>query len=372
MTSAQIDEPLMTALYDSAVYGGNWHPALVRLRALLHSAETALVTEEGAEGACTGGGWLSPQLRQSYAAHYAGFDPKNPLFARKGPGFLFNDVDHFDEAFVARDVFYQEFSRPQGSRHTLDLFLDRIGDENFYLAAMRTRSQGPYDAKAEALLRQAGHHFLQAAKLIRKMEFSQLLAASARAALDSMRFGVVVLDANERVAMANHAAEEATAPGEPLQLRQQRFVARSARVAPDVDALIRGAMPPCGTAGALRAHRPDGSAWSVWVAPLPANTSISAQGGPGALILIGKSQADAALRREDLSALYGLTCAEAELALRLARGLSLAEAAGERGVKLSTARSQLLAILQKTGARGQAELVRMLTLLPGAALRPGA
>jgi DNA-binding CsgD family transcriptional regulator len=66
--------------------------------------------------------------------------------------------------------------------------------------------------------------------------------------------------------------------------------------------------------------------------------------------------------------LYGLTAAEAELALLLADGLALAQAAEARSVKISTARSQLLSVLRKTGARGQSDLMRILAALPGALL----
>jgi DNA-binding CsgD family transcriptional regulator len=86
------------------------------------------------------------------------------------------------------------------------------------------------------------------------------------------------------------------------------------------------------------------------------------------LVLIGSTHVEAGLRREELAALYSLTIAEAGLALALVNGATLAEAAAHRGVKISTARSQLLSILQKTGARGQAELVRLLALLPGTSL----
>lgn len=61
-----------------------------------------------------------------------------------------------------------------------------------------------------------------------------------------------------------------------------------------------------------------------------------------------------------LRADFGLTRAEARLALALAAGRSLAEAAELFGRKLSTIRSQLQQIFAKTGASRQAELVVLL------------
>jgi DNA-binding CsgD family transcriptional regulator len=61
-----------------------------------------------------------------------------------------------------------------------------------------------------------------------------------------------------------------------------------------------------------------------------------------------------------LRAEFGLTKAEARLALRLAAGSSLASAAQAFNVKLTTIRSQLQQIFAKTGASRQSELVAML------------
>jgi DNA-binding CsgD family transcriptional regulator len=61
-----------------------------------------------------------------------------------------------------------------------------------------------------------------------------------------------------------------------------------------------------------------------------------------------------------LRAEFGLTKAEARLALRLADGASLAGAAEAFDVKLTTIRSQLQQVFAKTGTSRQAELVALL------------
>jgi DNA-binding CsgD family transcriptional regulator len=61
-----------------------------------------------------------------------------------------------------------------------------------------------------------------------------------------------------------------------------------------------------------------------------------------------------------LRAEFGLTKAEARLALRLAEGASVASAAQDFAVKLTTIRSQLQQVFAKTGTSRQAELVALL------------
>ncbi len=64
-------------------------------------------------------------------------------------------------------------------------------------------------------------------------------------------------------------------------------------------------------------------------------------------------------RHEQLAELFGLSPREARLALAISRGMSLAEAAEEFGLKVQTARTYSKSIYAKTGARGLPDLVRI-------------
>jgi DNA-binding CsgD family transcriptional regulator len=64
-----------------------------------------------------------------------------------------------------------------------------------------------------------------------------------------------------------------------------------------------------------------------------------------------------------LRALYGLTPAEAKVAAGLAEGRTSAEIAARHSVSIGTLRNQLKAVFFKTGARRQAELVRLVLAL---------
>jgi DNA-binding CsgD family transcriptional regulator len=68
--------------------------------------------------------------------------------------------------------------------------------------------------------------------------------------------------------------------------------------------------------------------------------------------------------------LFGLTPAEASIALGIARGWHLAEIAADRGVKIGTVRAYSKTVFGKTGTRGQAELAALLTRLAFLARRP--
>jgi DNA-binding CsgD family transcriptional regulator len=61
--------------------------------------------------------------------------------------------------------------------------------------------------------------------------------------------------------------------------------------------------------------------------------------------------------------IFGLTPAEARVAADIAAGRKLAEIAAKRQVKISTVQTHSKAVFSKTGTRGQAELVALLTRL---------
>jgi DNA-binding CsgD family transcriptional regulator len=67
--------------------------------------------------------------------------------------------------------------------------------------------------------------------------------------------------------------------------------------------------------------------------------------------------------REILTQAFGLTPAEADTAIGIASGKTLAQIAAERGVKIGTVRAHSKIVFSKTHTRGQAELTGILTRL---------
>ena len=97
----------------------------------------------------------------------------------------------------------------------------------------------------------------------------------------------------------------------------------------------------------------------ILLTPVKADPSSPAQAAAMVLFIHGdnRSLAD---RHEQLAELFGLLPSEARFALALSRGLSIAEAAESLGVTIQTARSYSKTVYAKTGARGQADLIRFI------------
>jgi DNA-binding CsgD family transcriptional regulator len=102
----------------------------------------------------------------------------------------------------------------------------------------------------------------------------------------------------------------------------------------------------------------------IRIAPFPREHS---PGGSrfAAIALIGDPERAQRLPFETMRSVYGLTPAEAKLALLLLEGKSISEAAHENEVTKDTVRSQVKSIFLKTGTRRQGELIGLLSSIPG-------
>ena len=113
-------------------------------------------------------------------------------------------------------------------------------------------------------------------------------------------------------------------------------------------------------ARALRVSRPSGLPdFGLVIRPVPAPGWSDGQSSPSIAVFVSDPVAEENASQQMLGELFELTPAEANLALKLARGMSLAEVSEEQGISPHTARAQLKSIFAKTGVTRQAELVRL-------------
>ena len=179
-----------------------------------------------------------------------------------------------------------------------------------------------------------------------------------RRALNRLTLGVLVCDEDQNLMWANAAALSILAQEDGLELQ-------NGRVAPVTCEDARRWRLALEEGGTLPIHRAPGRA--------PLSAQILSDGRLGTTIFLSDPERPGGCSACDLEALYGLTPAEARAARCLADGESVAETAELLGVTTETIRGHLKKVFQKTGVRGQPQLVRMLVSGPGATrtdLRP--
>jgi DNA-binding CsgD family transcriptional regulator len=112
--------------------------------------------------------------------------------------------------------------------------------------------------------------------------------------------------------------------------------------------------------GAVTETEPDLVPVSIEIAP---EESTIDPGETVALVTIAQPSRASTVDPLLLGSMFDLTPAEARLALSLSAGRTSGEVARELGTAISTVRSQLKAVLAKTGTHRQVELVRLLSEL---------
>lgn len=184
----------------------------------------------------------------------------------------------------------------------------------------------------------------------------------AKAALDRMPFAAFALDGAFHVVFQNRMAGQVLAGAGVLRI-DGGGVLRAATVA-ETATLHQAIVATAGDGESRVIGLSDGDE-RRYSALLEAPAE---RGGEGAAVLLFLRDIDPCRvpAPEVLGHLFGLNPSEARLACALASGLDVREAAEAQGITLSTARTYLKRLFQKTGANRQAELVRLLVnAVPG-------
>lgn len=182
---------------------------------------------------------------------------------------------------------------------------------------------------------------------------------------DALVLGVMLLDAHGEVSFANRSAAELLGISAGASRTGPSGAAERKRRTAALQALMR---QESGTSDAALSypHPVDGRPLHIVSTPLRrSGTSDLPAARFSSALFFGDPSFGAAGARHTLADLYDLTPAEERLALRLAAGETLAEAASQLGVRLSTARGVLRSVFAKTGTHRQASLVRLLLTLVG-------
>lgn len=285
-------------------------------------------------------------------------------------GVVYRDRDA-SGAGARRDVQpWEGWARPQDAHDGMSCRLAEKGDAFWFFDVRRDGDRDEFDDGDASLLRRLYPVLRRVAELRRHIGRVTIQRDAARSALDRLALGIVILDGEMRITYANEGADEILAePDGAIGLRQGRLVARTPADQRKLRQLVEDALrcahdPLANHQASMILHGEGGhhalSACIMPAAPPPPPPRSTDQVMIALRRLETASDIVACVRQ-----LFDLTDAEAKFASALASGSSLTEAAEAQGVRISTARTHLARIFQKTNTRQQSQLV---SLLRGAVL----
>lgn len=356
---------LLDDIYAAAVEPSLWAATLARFADALGGSGVWLSRLNVADG--KGSGLISridPAMPQVYLDHFAAINPF--ANARDPASYLRNwtaDVRLQDD-WLPRDEllkteFYNDFLRPQDIHSSLLVQLTVEGEETVVINVNRTHAAGGFGPKHVAFARKLRPHFARAFITSKKLAGVDVRHQETLQLLDAVNDAVFVVDSGGRIDHVNAAAHQVDERRLGLRVSCGRLEATDAVVAQRLNQMLGSAAAPAGTprtGGTLSLGR-TGALLSV----MPIGTRISDVfgGDPRAIVVLSAAKT-AGLKFDRLKARYGLTNAEARVALAIVSGSSPRETAEAFGVSFHTVRNQLQRLYSKTETRRQSELALLL------------
>jgi DNA-binding CsgD family transcriptional regulator len=286
-------------------------------------------------------------------------------------GTVYRDTELVGEELLRSSRVWREWMAPQDMYGGIASRLAATDTSYWFFDVQRGQRQEPFSADDTALLARLSPLLRKVVELQREVGHLKWQRDEARGALDALAMAIVIVDRDLQVSYANDGADEILSdPDGAVGLRQGRLFARQPadhrKLKRLVDEALRSLADPLAEQRCSMIIQGTGEgsgALSACVMPTaPARGNSAA--GPKVMIALRPLDMPTDLVASSRQ-LFNLTESEARFASALASGLSLMQAAAAQGVRISTARTHLARIFQKTETRQQSQLV---SLLRGAVL----
>jgi DNA-binding CsgD family transcriptional regulator len=276
-------------------------------------------------------------------------------------------------AELGRTEFFQEFLTPQGVGGMLNTVLLM---EDRRQTIMTVHADREIDEDQLALYRLLAPHLQRAAELNVQLARAEISRVGSEAVVDRLNQGILFVDAGARLIFANRMAEIMLSAGIGMQqsdgVLQGALASETAALHAAIGACTEALAAPTAQ-NLVSLSRGDGRRpLSVRVAPAPAGAVPPWLSGrrPTAILCVTDPELDLAPASEELRSRFGLTRAQAALAVEILGGDGIQAAADRLSITRATARTHLAQIFAKTGTQRQSELVRLL-LSSGLSWRAG-
>lgn len=367
--SIQIAEfsQLVHKIYTGAVPPNTWDSFVTSLAELLQSKAAVLLVQPPSAshpGLINMYNADSDRARRQYAQHIA-LDPFSNLPEAK----VVTLHEYLAPAEVENSDFLRQFLAPADLIFALAVDLRREGRYVARLRLARSRAVGDFSPEEKSLVAQLLPHLRASLNIYTELDRTRLERSHYASAMDRLEVATIVLDDSGRVLHTSPLAETLLDERDGIFMMQDYLALSSPEASRRFKEMVQRSLEarregrPM-VAEVMRIHRSRGRPdLTIVVRPSFGRADQSGRFLTSSVAVFLSVETSSDVPREDLPSgtiqkLFGLTPREAALALRLAGGRTLQEAAEELGITQSTARAHLRAIFSKTGLDRQTKLVR--------------
>ncbi len=365
-----LDETLLQligGIYDCTLNPNAWNAILPRIGAFVGGSAGGLFAHDSSRRSLSivyefG---TDADYRRLYVEKYLTLDPMAGTYFVLDIGEVFSTSTVMSHPEFLQTRFYNELIRPRGWIDNICVYLDKAPEGHAGFALFRNEREGLADEPARERMRLLVPHLRRAVLIGKLIEFKTAQAATFADALDGLSAGMLFVDSSSRITHANAAGRAMVADGNVLRASLGRLLAND----PDVSRALRDVFLAAATGDAAIGNRGvavplvarDGERYVAHVLPL----SSGARSGAGvsyaaaAALFVQKAALATHSPPEVIAKTYRLTPMEVRVLLAIVEVGGAPQVAETLGIGEGTVKTHLKRLYQKTGARRQADLVKL-------------
>jgi DNA-binding CsgD family transcriptional regulator len=297
-----------------------------------------------------------PAYLSSFVERYSPMNPFWPLALVVNEG-VYDSYELIEQAEYEESLFYKEWAQPQGVGQFLASLIRDGKDQYGSVTLVRRRGDVLFDREDKAVMTFLSEHVRRAVRIGKLFDHQRIAALQFEDCLSAVSTGIILIRGDGKVLFANRAAELALKDCELGQIAHGRLCLKTLALG----SIINGVNGQNCFVSALPQRAGDGSPIGLVAFRLGPEAS-GAYSGSYALFFAGEKTAPRpplAL----LSAMYELTGGELRVLVALLEGKSPSAIADTFGISVTTVRTHLLRLFDKTGSSGQTDLVRKVTAI---------
>jgi DNA-binding CsgD family transcriptional regulator len=358
-------DQLLGAIYEGPVESPPWSTALQMLRDQLKAGHVTLMLRPpspDSSGVMINTGPVTAQGVESYETHFFALDP----FVRLREGEVVTAEELIGREWL-QSAFYREYLKPLDIRHLLGADIYTKEGIECRLRVTRAHDAKPFSAEDRLLVRFLLPHLKRSIQLHAHLDFLECERQLFAGTVNRMLLGIISFDQAGNILETNQEAKRILAEKDGIWLSGSSLSVDSSQESRELQRMIKQALADAsgqtpGLVEAMSITRPSGrSKLGVLVKAIPPGQWSESRHRPTVAVFLRDPESNAAQPSQELvRRLFGLTRMEAQLALLLAEGYTLDEAAEKMNVRRNTARTHLRSIFCKTGVTRQTMLVRLL------------
>jgi DNA-binding CsgD family transcriptional regulator/PAS domain-containing protein len=359
---------LVGGIYDAVLEPARWNSVIEKISSFVGGSGASVFWQDAIrrEGNSYYDFGVDVHYRQLYFDKYVKFDPLSVAYLTLDVGDVTSSSVLMPPAELFQTRFYREWAQPQGWIDNVFAILDKSLTSIGVFVVFRHEREGLADNHARRLLRLITPHLRRAVLIGGVIDLKADKAETLADVFDTLSAGVFLVDGTGRIIHANAAGRAILAAGDILRSTGGRLFAGDPQVGQALYEALKAAEQGDAAIGArgvalpLTAH--DGEHHVAHLLPLTPGKPrrrIGIVSPATAALFVHKARLETPSRPEAIAKAYKLTPTELRVLLALVEVGSGPNIADALGISDGTVKTHLGHLYQKTGARHQAGLVKL-------------